>query len=80
MLCIGPGKLKSKPKWERMSVSSSMSYSLRTYFLSSSGNKLIILLKLGEIGYSSLAAMRTLMTDKCKTLCRLKYFAPIMAT
>lgn len=57
MLCIGPGKLKSKQKVVKISASKSIKDCLSMDFFSSSVSKLIILVKLGEIGYSSFAAM-----------------------
>ena len=75
---MGPGKLKSKPRVTIIWASRSMSCSLLTYFFSSSLSKLIILVKLGEIGYSSLADISTEIVAK-QTICDLgKFEAPII--
>lgn len=57
MVWIGEGKLKSNPILVSISPSSSINYALLTFFFSSSVSKFIILVKLGEIGCSSLAAI-----------------------
>jgi hypothetical protein len=64
MDCSGPGKLKSKPNIIKMFISRSISFCFVTYFFSSSFNKEIILVKLGEIGYSSFAAIKILIVAK----------------
>jgi len=56
--------LKSNPNIIRMLVSKSISFCLVTDFFSSSVRRLIILVKLGEIGCSNLAAIKILMVDK----------------
>lgn len=56
---IGPGKLKSKPSLTMICASKSVSIFLLTLFCSSSVKSWIILVKLGETGYSSLADIRT---------------------
>ena len=61
---IGPGKLKSKPSFMRMSDSRSIRAYLVTFFFSSVDRRLIILVKLGEIGCSSLADIRTEMVAR----------------
>lgn len=63
----GPGKLKSKPKICKMWYSKSINCYLLTNFFSSSVSKLIILVKLGEMGYSNLAAINIEMVAKFTT-------------
>ena len=76
--CIGPGKLKSKPILTRIWDSSSIKDCLLTYFFSSLVRRFIILVKLGEIGYSSLADIRTLMVARL-TICDYgKFWGPTM--
>ncbi len=65
---MGPGKLKSKPRVMRIWASRSMRDYLLTYLFSSSVRRLIILVKLGEIGYSSLADISTQMVARF-TIC-----------
>lgn len=57
----------------------SISSGLLTNFFSSSFSKLIILVKLGDIGYSSLADINTLMVARHTTLCFVKFSNPIAA-
>ena len=56
--------MKSNPKIIRMLDSRSISFCLVTNFFSSSPRRLIILVKLGEIGCSNLAAIKILIVDK----------------
>jgi len=58
---MGPGKLKSNPNDKSILHSRSISDCLDTFLYSSSVSKFIILLKLGETGYSSLAAINILI-------------------
>lgn len=60
----GPGKLKSNPSSFNISDSILINYYLFTYYFSSEGNNLIILEKLGLIGYSSLADINTEITAR----------------
>ena len=75
---MGPGKLKSNPNEERILYSRSISDCLDTFFYSSSGSKFIILLKLGEIGCSSLAAIKILIVAKFNISFQGKFGSPII--
>jgi hypothetical protein len=54
---MGFEKLKSKLRVYRISASSFINFSILTCYLSSSERSIIIFEKLGEIGYSSFAAI-----------------------
>jgi len=74
---IGPWKLKSKPSFKSIYDSRSIKLFFVTYYFSSSVRRPIILEKLGEIGCSSLADMRTLMVARLIISDLLKFWGPM---
>jgi len=70
---MGPGKLKSKPSLTIICASKSIRTFLLTCFYSSSVKSWIILAKLGEIGCSSFADIRTEMVAS-ETSCEFRMF------
>ena len=78
--CIGHGKLKSKPILIRIQASISVRDFLLTYFCSSSVKRFIILVKLGEIGYSSFAAISTEIVARAVTYELRMFCGPVIWT